>query len=149
MSEQTMRAVLRLLVVAAAIEHRLDPTLTSVHGISLQDMLLLLNLARSPLQRMRRVDVGTAMNIGPSSVSHLGDPLEKEGLVRKEFDSRDARVAYMALTDSGKKRLKEAQGTLEELSRQLFEERWTAGDLDGFIARLGQLAYGSTSKAIG
>ena len=148
MPREAVRAVLRLLVVSAGIEQRLDPTITSVHGISLQELLLLLNLENAPLHRMRRVDLATAMSVGASSVSHLGDPLEKEGLVRKEFDSRDARVAYMALTDSGLKRIREARGTLEDLSSRLFDERWTEHDLADFLNRLGQLSYGSTSKLI-
>ncbi len=149
MSEAAMRATLQLLVVAGSLEQRLGPTLSSVHGISLQEMLLLLNLERSPLHRMRRVDLAAAMNIGASSVSHLGDPLEKDGLVRREVDTRDARVAYMVVTEEGMIRLKEARVTLADLSSRLFDERWTEADVQKFVLRLGQLAYGSTSKVIG
>lgn len=148
MSEDAVRAILRLLVVSSGIEQRLDPTISSVHGISLQEMLLLLNLENSPLHRMRRADLAIAMSVGASSVSHLGDPLEKEGLVRKEFDSRDARVAYMTLTDAGLKRIREARSTLKDLSARLFDDRWTEQDLASFLNRLGQLSYGSTSKLI-
>lgn len=143
------RAVLRLLVASASIESRLDPTILSLHGLSLQELILLLNLQRSPLHRMRRVDLATAMNVGASSISHLGDPLEKEGLVKKEFDARDARVAYMALTALGVTRVQEAEKTLDELSSKLFDERWDEHDLAEFLKRLGHLVYGSTSRLIG
>ena len=146
MSEAAMRATLQLLVVAGSLEQRLGPTLSSVHGISLQEMLLLLNLERSPLHRMRRVDLAAAMNIGASSVSHLGDPLEKDGLVRPGYRLR---AAYMVVTEEGMMRLKEARVTLADLSSRLFDERWTEADVQKFVLRLGQLAYGSTSKVIG
>jgi DNA-binding MarR family transcriptional regulator len=100
------------------------------------------------MHKMRRVDVGCAMSIGASSVSHLGDPLEKQGLVRKENDARDARVFYMVLTEAGLKLVEAAEQTLQELAARLFDERWTESDLQQFRGRLGQLVYGSTSHLV-
>ena len=148
MTADARKIVLRLLVAGASIESRLDPTILSVHGISLREMILLLNLERAPMHRMRRVDLASAMNIGASSVSHLGDPLEKQGLVKREFDSRDARVAYMTLTDLGLERVRQAEKTLDQLSDKLFDERWAKHDLTEFMKRLGQLVYGSSSLLI-
>jgi DNA-binding MarR family transcriptional regulator len=142
------KAVLRLMVLSASIAQRLDPLLTSVHRISLSELLLLLNLESAPLHRMRRADVAAAMGVGASSISHIGDPLEKEGLVRKELDVRDARVAYMTLTQDGLLRVAEALETIEQFSARLFDDRWQEQDLINFLGRLAQLTYGSASRLV-
>lgn len=134
--------MLRLLAVSAALEQRYNPILESVQGLSLREVLLLMNLESAPLHRMRRVDLAVALSLGVSSISHLADPLEREGLIAREADSRDARVVYATLTPAGLERVRAAKILLNESTLKLFDERWSQQDVDAFAKRLGQLAYG-------
>lgn len=144
----SLQAVLRVLAVSASLEQRFNPILGSLYGLTLQHFLLLLNVARAPLRRMRRVDLAAALSLGSSSITHFADPLEKVGLLARENDSRDARVVYLALTELGAQRVEEAQLTLMGLSGRLFDERWTADDIGQFVVRLGHLTYGLPSNLI-
>jgi DNA-binding MarR family transcriptional regulator len=144
-----LTAVLRLLAVSASLEQRFNPSLGSLYGLTLQHFLLLLNVARAPLKRMRRVDLAAALSLGASSITHIADPLEKEGLLARESDSRDARVIYVALTELGAQRLEQAQLTLGALSSKLFDERWSTSDIEQFSTRLGHLTYGLASNILG
>ena len=143
MSDTSAKAVLQVMVLAASLEQRFSPVFGSVHGLSLSDFLLLLNVARAPLQRMRRADLAAAMSVGQSSISHMADPLEKMGLVSRQADERDGRIVYVVLTATGRQTVAEAEATLAELSERIFDNRWAKKDIEAFIVRLGQLTYGS------
>jgi len=147
-SKPSFLAVLRIIAVAASLEQRFNPNLGSLHGLTLQHFLLLMNVARAPLRRMRRVDLAAALSLGASSISHIADPLEKEGLLARESDSRDARVVYVTLTDLGAQRIEEAQQTISGMSARIFDERWSATDIEQFVNRLGFLTYGSVSNIV-
>ena len=147
-AKPSFQAVLRILAVTASLEQRFNPNLGSLHGLTLQHFLLLLNVARAPLRRMRRVDLASALSLGASSISHIADPLEKEGLLTRENDSRDARVVYVVLTELGAQRIREAQETISVLSAKLFDERWSQSDIEQFANRLGHLTYGLVSNIV-
>ncbi|HVY43870.1 MAG TPA: MarR family transcriptional regulator [Hyphomicrobiaceae bacterium] len=146
--DTALQAILRVITLSASLEARYNPVLASVHALSFHQFTMLLNVYKAPLRRMRRVDLASALSMGASSISHLTDPLEREGLLRRDADPRDARVVYVALTDAGAERVEAVQATLRERAGKLFDERWTDEDVAGFTTRLGQLAYGSTSNII-
>jgi DNA-binding MarR family transcriptional regulator len=136
-------AVIQIVTLAASLEQRFNPALGSVCGLSFRDYLLLLNLERAPMGRMRRVDLAAALSVAQSSITHMAEPLEKRGLVRREADPYDARVFYVALSDPGRKLVGEATLLLEQTAGKLFDERWNDEDIRQFTQRLSQLTYGS------
>jgi DNA-binding MarR family transcriptional regulator len=141
MSDLTLRAVLRLIAVSSSLEARLGPSLGSVHGISLGEYLLLRHLSGAPLGRLRRVDLAAALHVSQSSVTRMTEPMEKIGLVRREADPRDARVAYVVLTEAGIERLRDAEDTLGQASERIFDDRWTPEEIESLSALLGRLAH--------
>lgn len=143
MSTKPFKAVLSVIALAGSLEQRLSPALGSVCGVSFRDYLLLLNLYRAPKRRMRRVDLAAILSIGQSSISHMSDPLEKRGLVLRDTDAHDARVSYLALSESGLQLVEEATAMIEKMVARLFDERWTQEDVDLFSRRLDQLNYGT------
>jgi len=147
-AETSLTAMLRLFTASAALEQRLAPTLHSLHNLSFQEFLLLLNVARAPLGKMRRVDLAAALNVGFSSISHMADPLEKDGLIERQADKRDARVIYACITAAGRQRVDEAQKSVARLATRLFDERWSDKDVEAFAARLAQLTYGLPSNIV-
>ncbi|MFE9417901.1 MarR family winged helix-turn-helix transcriptional regulator [Streptomyces griseofuscus] len=113
-------AALRVVRAQAALVRRFDARLGGLHGVSLADFTLLLRLGQAPGGRMRRVDLAEALGLTASGVTRALAPLERIGLVTREPDARDARVAYASLTGTGRARLKEMLATAEETAEDLF-----------------------------
>ncbi|GGY70795.1 hypothetical protein GCM10010300_12670 [Streptomyces olivaceoviridis] len=129
-------AALRLVRAQSALVRRFDARLGGLHGVSLADFTLLLRLEQAPGGRMRRVDLAEALGLTASGVTRGLAPLERIGLVTRETDARDARVAYAALTGTGRHRLAEMRTTAEETAAEVFAgPAWPAAD----IARLADL----------
>jgi len=90
---------------------------------------------------MRRVDLAAALAISQSSVTRMAIPLEKIGLVARDADPRDGRVAYVVLTDTGSERTREAKITLAELSASVFSEKFSAAEIKTLASLLGRLSF--------
>jgi DNA-binding MarR family transcriptional regulator len=89
----------------ATLTRRLDNAVSSVHGLSFADFMILFYLDRAPGGKLRRVDLAERLGLTASGVTRSLLPLEKLGLVTRQPDPRDARVGYASLTDSGKELL--------------------------------------------
>ncbi|WP_251095209.1 MarR family transcriptional regulator [Streptomyces sp. Caat 7-52] len=138
---EALDAALRLVRAQATLVRRFDARLGGLHGVSLADFTLLLRLGQAPGGRMRRVDLAEALGLTASGVTRGLAPLERIGLVTREPDARDARVAYAALTGTGRRRLAEMLATAEETAAEVFAgPAWPAADvasLAGLLTRLG------------
>ncbi|MEU9479641.1 MarR family transcriptional regulator [Streptomyces sp. NPDC048191] len=134
-------AALRLVRAQAALVRRFDARLSGLHGVSLADFTMLLRLSRAPGGRMRRVDLAEALGLTASGVTRGLAPLERIGLVTREADARDARVAYASLTATGRRRLREMLATAEETATGLLAApAWNTEDiaqLSSLLTRLG------------
>ncbi|KUN00569.1 MarR family transcriptional regulator [Streptomyces yokosukanensis] len=137
----TLDAALRLVRAQASLVRRFDSRLSGLHGVSLADFTLLLRLGEAPGGRMRRVDLAEALGLTASGVTRGLAPLERIGLVTREADARDARVAYASLTSTGRQRLKEMRATAEETATEIFAApAWSTEDtglLSALLTRLG------------
>jgi DNA-binding MarR family transcriptional regulator len=98
---------------------RLDQVLGGYHGISFNDFMLLHYLNRAPGARLRRVDLAERLALTASGVTRSLLPLEKIGLVERQQDPRDARVAYAALTGAGREMVANAVTVAEQISKDL------------------------------
>ncbi|MEU6776886.1 MarR family transcriptional regulator [Streptomyces sp. NPDC046759] len=138
---EPLDAVLRLVRAQAALVRRLDSRLSGLHGASLADFTLLLRLEQAPGGRMRRVDLAEALGLTASGVTRGLAPLERIGLVTREADARDARVAHAALTATGRRRLRDMLATAEETAGEIFAAPGWSGDdialLSSLLTRLG------------
>lgn len=99
----------------------------------------LLLLSQADERAMRRVDLAEGLGLTPSGVTRLLDGLEREGLVAKRSCAQDARVTYAVLTDAGAERLERASCSHVGSVRALFEERYSADELETLAALLGRL----------
>ncbi|MFJ9820658.1 MarR family winged helix-turn-helix transcriptional regulator [Streptomyces sp. NPDC101151] len=133
-------ASLRLVRAQTALVRRFDARLGGLHGVSLADFTMLLRLGQAPGGRMRRVDLADALGLTASGVTRGLAPLERIGLVTREPDARDARVAYASLTGTGRQRLKEMRATAEETAAEIFGgSAWNEQDLGALSALLTRL----------
>jgi DNA-binding MarR family transcriptional regulator len=134
-----IHAVLQLQRAQSYLESRFAAELGSVHGLALNELLLMMYLEHAPQARLRRVDLAARLHLTQSSVTRMVAPMEKTGLVLRESDPRDARVAYVVLTGAGRRRVREAMKTLESLSGEVFADRWTEREIGTLGELLGRL----------
>lgn len=139
---------LRLLHVADAFRAGLSTEFSSVHGISVNEFLLMLHLHRATAHRLPRVDLAKRMFVSASTVTRMVAPMEKIGLVDRQVDDRDARLAFVVLTEAGQEKLSDALATFTKRAGYLFNDRWDVGEVDQFAAMLGRLMP-ATGDALG
>jgi DNA-binding MarR family transcriptional regulator len=130
---------LRLARAHGALVRRFDNALGSWHGISYSDFQLLNHIARAPGGRLRRVDLAERVGLTGSGVTRTLLPLEKNGMVARQPDPRDARVGYAVITSAGHEMLDNAMVTAREVSAELLRNSDPA-QLDALAAVLGSVA---------
>ncbi|MCE7064682.1 MarR family winged helix-turn-helix transcriptional regulator [Dyadobacter sp. CY326] len=114
----SLKLFLNLTTVQALITKRFDAKLSS-HGVSLNEFLILFHLSAAPDEKMRRVDLAEKIGLTASGITRMLTPLEKLGMVKREANSRDARVSYVKLANAGKRMVTEATSTAEVLAEQI------------------------------
>jgi DNA-binding MarR family transcriptional regulator len=133
-----LETILSLARTRSQVVRELDHDLGAFHGLSLSDLALLLELRSAPEQRLRRVDLANQLGITPSGVARQLAPLERIGLVGRESNARDARLALVVLTDAGRRLADNALPSAEEIAERVLSDRWSASEQN----RLGQLLAG-------
>jgi len=103
--------------------------------ISLADYGVLITLVTAPGLRLRMSELGARRMLTPSGITRVVVRLEEQGLVRREPDPADGRVAFAALTRSGLVALRRAQVVHHATVRELYLGRLTEHELDR-LARL-------------
>jgi DNA-binding MarR family transcriptional regulator len=114
---------LHLAKAHAALVRRFDGRLGTLHGLSLGDFILLLNLSRAPGGKLRRVDLASQLGLTASAVTRALIPLERIGLVKRQRDMRDARIGYAVLTKTGQRVLEESMSSAEGVSEEAIPEK--------------------------
>ena len=138
-SSDSLEFCLRLTRAYATLIRRLDNALSSLHGLSFSDFMILYYLGRAPEFRLRRVDLAERLGVTASGVTRSLLPMEKLGLVSRQPDPRDARVGYASLTDAGQQLLKYALASIEPVANEAIQKVPTE-QIDPFLLMLGELA---------
>jgi len=142
MSRPSLSAVLALLHAHARIEEQFGNTLGSAHGLALKELLMLMHLAAAPKARLSRIELAKRLHVSASTVTRMTVPLEKLGVVGRQSDPRDARLAYVVLTAAGQRLVKDARATLERLADSLFRDRWSKQEIATLASLLGRQTAG-------
>lgn len=123
----------------AEVRRRVDARLASGHGVSLNDLALLVHLRDAPEGRLRRVDLAERVGLTPSGVTRLLGPLERIGLVTREANPADARVALAGLTAAGAQLVEDATVTGAAAAGEVLRWHYTRDELDTLRELLGRL----------
>jgi DNA-binding MarR family transcriptional regulator len=91
-----------LLRVHAGLTKALDAELLRAHGLPLSSYEVLLFLADSPDGQMRMSELADGVLLSRSGLTRLVDRMERDGLLRRERCTDDARGYYAAITDEGR-----------------------------------------------
>ncbi len=148
MTDPALQSVLRLLQSAQIVEARLAGEFSSIQGLSVNEVFLLMQLEQAPLLRLTRVELAKRLNTSASTVTRMAAPMEKLGLVSRQSDSRDARLAFVVLTKTGSKRISEARVTLTKQAAYVFRDRWSVKEIDQLSKLLGRLVAGAPGELI-
>jgi DNA-binding MarR family transcriptional regulator len=128
-----------LLRVHSDLVRRLDAGLRARHGLSLTSYEALMLLGTSPRGRMRISELSGATLLSVSGMSRMVDRLARDGLVVRETCEEDGRGAEVALTASGRGRLRAARaGHLADVRRE-FLTRFSddeLGAMAGYWSRI-------------
>jgi DNA-binding MarR family transcriptional regulator len=114
----SLKVFLNLAIIQTVTARKFDNRLSN-HGISLNDFMILYHLGEAPDEKLRRIDLAEKIGLTASGVTRMLVPLEKTGLVRREVNSRDARVSYVKLAPGGKRILAEGIATAEQVTEQI------------------------------
>lgn len=139
MDDLYFKNALRLLQSADKVKARLSGEFSSIHGLSVNEFFLLMQLERVTNHRLARVELAKRMHISASTVTRMAAPMEKLGLVSRQADERDARLAFVVLTKAGLDKVKEARATFAKQATYLFQDRWTEDELNLFSDLLHRL----------
>ena len=139
MKSAPLNAVLRLIRAQSHLQNRFAAELGAVHGLSVNELMLLMHLDRARGGRLRRVDLAERLDLSQSSVTRMLVPMEKVGWVDRAEDARDGRVTYVVLTPAGRQLAKDGTRTLSQQSTALFGDLWTEKEVETLARLLGRL----------
>jgi DNA-binding MarR family transcriptional regulator len=145
LDERELRAWRGMLRAHAALTKALDADLDSAHGLPLSSYEVLLYLNDAPEKRMRMRDLAASVILSRSGLTRLADRLEREGLIRRESCSSDARGAYAVLTPDGAEMLAVARTTHLAGVRSLFLQHFSDDELDALGDAWDRVVPGSAS----
>ncbi len=135
MNKYNISLVLDLALARTRVVRDVDNALGAHHGLGLSDLAVLIELQAAPQGRMRRVELAGRLGVTPSGVARQLGPLERRGIVARESNPADARLALVVLTDAGAKLLDEALATATEDAERVLAKHWSLAEQQ----RLGKL----------
>jgi DNA-binding MarR family transcriptional regulator len=129
-----LETIIQLARVRAELVRDIDRS--SGHGMSFSDLVLVRVVAASPDGRIRRTDLAHALGVTPSAVARQVGPLERMGILARESNPKDARLALVVLTEAGKLVEQEASVIAEERASAILERTWSADERASLTALL-------------
>ncbi len=140
LSDTEMRAWQALLHAHHQVIRKLDAELRETHELPLAAYDVLLRLARAPGRALRMTDLADRVMLSPSGMTRLIDRLAARGLVERQADLQDARVALASLTDEGMRLLRSAARTHLRGIREHFTGALTEAQLRNIASGLETVA---------
>jgi DNA-binding MarR family transcriptional regulator len=111
-----------------------DQTLRMNFGLGLPQALMLYAIGqRQPISQQ---EIATFLNMTPGNVSREVSVMKNKGWVRIKGDSQDKRKQLLVLTPEGKKIVKAAYSSIENLLPEVYEYINTAETLDKHLNTL-------------
>jgi len=126
--DKSMQLLLDLVAAQTRLQKKVDHQLF-LHGISFSEFMVMRCLSLAPEQSLRRIDLAEQVGLTASGITRLIAPMEKNNLVAKEANARDARVSLVKLTEAGAEILNDASASFKLASQAVFEHL-TQADLN-------------------
>jgi DNA-binding MarR family transcriptional regulator len=131
LEERELAAWRNFITAHAALIERIDRDLAAAECVPLSWYDVLIELQEAPERRLRMSDLASRVVLSRSTLTHLVERLETQGLVRRERSDQDRRGAYAVLTDQGHAALRRAwpiyaRGIAEHFARHLQPDEATS-----------------------
>ncbi|WP_226668455.1 MarR family winged helix-turn-helix transcriptional regulator [Microbulbifer aggregans] len=117
MSNSSTSLVIQNALLAAKLARKAGNRL-SVHGISLTEYLVMDYLDQCS-QEVSRIELAEYLGMSASGVTRLLLPMEKNGVVEKVQNPRDARQSQVRLSNTGKTLYKDASTSFGHIAADL------------------------------
>lgn len=120
MTKETSNAafVIQNALLASRFSKKVGNSL-SVHGISLTEYLIMDYLDQGLHKAVPRIQLADHMGMSASGVTRLLAPMEKNHIVEKQANPRDARQSLVKLTETGQQLYSEAATSFEHIANNL------------------------------
>jgi DNA-binding MarR family transcriptional regulator len=120
----SFQTLLDLALARSLVARDVDARLGGHYGLSLSELAMLHELEQASGQRLRRADLAARLGITPSGLARQLTPLERRGIVARESNPHDARLALVVLTERGAEIVREAVTSAEEGAARALARRW-------------------------
>lgn len=110
--------VIKNALLASKLSKRVGNRL-SAHGISLTEYLVMHYLDNSSHKAVSRIELAEHIGLSASGVTRLIAPMEKNNILEKEANPRDARQSLVKLTKTGQRLYGEAKISFEHIANEL------------------------------
>ncbi len=110
--------VIQNALLASRLARRVGNRL-SMHGINLTEYLVMHYLSGSPQNAVPRIELAEHIGMSASGVTRLIAPMEKNGLITKVANPRDARQSLVKLSKTGLRLYGEASVSFESVASDL------------------------------
>ncbi len=111
---QSMNA---LLLLNRRVLSDLDAALQREHRLAVTEFDVLITLFNAEEERIGMSALADRVMLSPAGMTHLVTRLERDGLVQREPDPTDRRKFYAVLTDAGRRTLRVARRTHNQVLR--------------------------------
>ncbi|MDG6772863.1 MarR family transcriptional regulator [Thiomicrorhabdus sp. ZW0627] len=120
MSNESLDAslVIKNALLASSLSKRAGTRL-SMHGISFTEYLVMDYLASSDFKAVARIELAESMGMSASGITRLIAPMEKNHLIEKVVNPRDARQSLVKLSDTGERLYGEAKVSFEQIAKEM------------------------------
>ena len=116
----------------AGLSRRMERSLETQSGLSVQWFEVLIRLARTPGHRLRMSDLAAQTTLSASGLTRAVDRLEAAGLVERQACPEDRRSTYAVLTDAGEDRIMAAVPVHVEEVVRVLDQTFTPEELVTF-----------------
>lgn len=109
--------VIQNALLASKLSRRVGNRL-SVHGISLTEYLVMRYLHESAHNAVPRIELAEHVGMSASGITRLIAPLEKNNIIEKAVNPRDARQSLVKLTKTGLRLFNEARVSFDDIASE-------------------------------
>jgi DNA-binding MarR family transcriptional regulator len=138
-----------MLKVHSALVKALDAELDAAHNLPLSSYEVLIYLRVAPDKRLRMAELADRTLLSRSGMTRLVDRLERDGLLRRDTCSSDARGCFAVLTESGEELLTEARATHLAGVRRRFLDHLDEEDIAALGAAFNKVLAGNRDLSPG
>lgn len=91
----------------------------SVHGVSLTEYLIMDYLSNAPQKAVSRIELAEHIGMSASGITRLFLPMEKNNIVQKLVNPRDARQSLVQLSQTGQQLYDDVKVSFEHIADDL------------------------------